>query len=249
MELSGDIWIGAPRPKVWDGLNDAEILVRSIPGCESMEVISPTERAARVMVKVGPVRARFTGHVRMEDIRPGEGCTLHFEGSGGPAGMAKGHSAVNLTDEDGGTRLNYTVQASVGGKLGQVGGRMIDAAAKQMADQFFTAFNAAVGEVEAVAEVGPTPVAVPASATASAAAAAPPHAPEVAPEPQAPAVRGETLSGPSAAPTVAVPAPRVVRPPAPPAPAPIGEGVRILWFALGALATGFGVWIASLLSR
>ena len=65
-----------------------------------MEVISPTERAARVMVKVGPVRARFTGHVRMEDIRPGEGCTLHFEGSGGPAGMAKGHSAVNLTDEE-----------------------------------------------------------------------------------------------------------------------------------------------------
>ena len=150
MELSGDILIGAPRPKVWDGLNDAEILVRSIPGCESMEVISPTERAARVMVKVGPVRARFTGHVRMEDIRPGEGCTLHFEGSGGPAGMAKGHSAVNLTDEDGGTRLNYTVQASVGGKLGQVGGRMIDAAAKQMADQFFTAFNAAVGEVAPV---------------------------------------------------------------------------------------------------
>jgi hypothetical protein len=106
MELSGDIWIGAPRAKVWEGLNDAEILVRSIPGCESMEVISPTERAARVMVKVGPVRARFNGHVRMEDIRPGEGCTLHFEGSGGPAGMAKGHSAVSLTDENGGTRLN-----------------------------------------------------------------------------------------------------------------------------------------------
>ena len=100
MELSGDILIGAPRAKVWEGLNDAEILVRSIPGCESMEEISPTERAARVMVKVGPVRARFTGHVRMEDIRPGEGCTLHFEGSGGPAGMAKGHSAVSLADEE-----------------------------------------------------------------------------------------------------------------------------------------------------
>ena len=70
MELSGDIWIGATRPKVWEGLNDAEVLVRSIPGCESMEVISPTERAARVMVKAGPARARFTGHVRMEDIRP-----------------------------------------------------------------------------------------------------------------------------------------------------------------------------------
>jgi len=223
MELSGDIWIGAPRPKVWDGLNDAEILVRSIPGCESMEVISPTERAARVMVKVGPVRARFTGHVRMDDIRPGEGCTLHFEGSGGPAGMAKGHSAVSLTEEDGGTRLNYTVQASVGGKLGQVGGRMIDAAAKQMADQFFTAFNAAVGEIAPVTEA------------------------ELAPE--APAVAAEAIGSPPPAPAAAIPAPRVVRPPATPAPTPVGEGVRVLWFALGALSTGFGVWIAFLLSR
>ncbi len=230
MELSGSILIGAPRTTVWDGLNDAEILVRSIPGCESMEVISPTERAARVMVKVGPVRARFTGHVRMEDIRPGEGCTLHFEGSGGPAGMAKGHSAVNLTDEDGGTRLNYTVQASVGGKLGQVGGRMIDAAAKQMADQFFSAFDAAVGEAVPVTEVEP--------------------APEAPPEPQAPAVSAEAVAAPSAAPVAAMPAPpRVVRPPAPPTPAPVGEGIRILWFALGALSTGFGAWIASLLSR
>jgi len=223
MELSGDIWIGAPRPKVWDGLNDAEILVRSIPGCESMEVISPTERAARVMVKVGPVRARFTGHVRMDDIRPGEGCTLHFEGSGGPAGMAKGHSAVSLTEEDGGTRLNYTVQASVGGKLGQVGGRMIDAAAKQMADQFFTAFNAAVGEIAPVTEA------------------------ELAPE--APAVAAEAIGSPPPAPAAAIPAPRVVRPPATPAPTPVGEGVRVLWFALGARSTGFGVWIAFLLSR
>jgi carbon monoxide dehydrogenase subunit G len=233
MELSGDIWIGAPRPKVWSGLNDAEILVRSIPGCESMEVVSPTERAARVMVKVGPVRARFTGHVRMEDIRPGEGCTLHFEGSGGPAGMAKGHSAVSLSDEDGGTRLRYTVQASVGGKLGQVGGRMIDAAAKQMADQFFTAFNAAVGEEAPVAGAAPAPT-------------MPPEAPT---EPLAPVSAGPAAAASSAAPAAAAPTPRVVRPPAPPAPAPVGEGVRILWFALGALSTGFGVWIASLFSR
>lgn len=233
MELSGDILIGAPRAKVWDGLNDAEVLVRSIPGCESMEVISPTERAARVMVKVGPVRARFTGHVRMEDIRPGEGCTLHFEGSGGPAGMAKGHSAVSLADEDGGTRLNYTVQASVGGKLGQVGGRMIDAAAKQMADQFFTAFNAAVGEAAPLVEVGPTTEIAPQAPT----------------EPPGPAAAGQAVPAPSPVPAAAVPAPRVVRPPAPPTPAPVGESVRILWFALGALSTGFGVWIASLLSR
>jgi uncharacterized protein len=248
MELSGDIWIGAPRPKVWEALNDAEILVRCIPGCESMEVISPTERAARVMVKVGPVRARFTGHVRMDDIRPGDGCTLHFEGSGGAAGMAKGHSAVSLADDDGGTRLNYTVQASVGGKLGQVGGRMIDAAAKQMADQFFTAFNEVVGEVApvtAVTALEPAPEPAPA-------AHAEPQAPEVAADPfgsPPPAPVAATASPAAAAAPPAAAAPRVVRPPATPAPTSVGEGVRVLWFALGALSTGFGVWIASLLSR
>jgi len=250
MELNGSLWIGAPRPKVWDGLNDAEILVRSIPGCESMEVISPTERAARVMVKVGPVRARFTGHVHMEDIRPGEGCTLHFEGSGGPAGMAKGHSAVKLTDEEGGTRLQYTVQASVGGKLGQVGGRMIDAAAKQMADQFFAAFNAALveaqPEAQAVQAAQEAP-AQPAATQATAAEVAPASA--VPPGPTAPTLTTEANASALSVPAVAAPSPRVVRPPAPPAPAPVGEGVRVLWFALGALSTGFGVWIASLLSR
>ena len=141
MELTGDILIAAPRDKVWAGLNDPEVLTRCIPGCEGMEATSPTERTARVAVKVGPVRARFVGHIRMEDVRINEGCTLHFEGSGGAAGMAKGHSSVALADDAGGTRLRYTTQASIGGKLGQVGGRMIDAAAKQMADQFFTAFN------------------------------------------------------------------------------------------------------------
>lgn len=142
MELTGDILIGAPREKVWAGLNDPEVLMRCIPGCEGMEATSPTERTARVVVKVGPVRARFVGYMRMEDIRPGEGCLLRFEGSGGAAGMAKGHSNVELTDEAGGTRLRYTAQAAIGGKLGQVGGRMIDAASKQLAGQFFTAFNA-----------------------------------------------------------------------------------------------------------
>jgi len=142
MELVGDILIAAPRPKVWAGLNDPEVLVRCIPGCEAKEATSPTERTARVAVKVGPVRARFAGHVRMEDVRTDEGCVLRFEGSGGAAGMAKGHARVDLADEAGGTRLRYTTQASVGGKLGQVGGRMIDAAAKQMADQFFDRFAA-----------------------------------------------------------------------------------------------------------
>ncbi len=206
MELTGDILIGAPREKVWAGLNDPEILTRCIPGCESMEATSPTERTARVAVKVGPVRARFVGHMRMEDIRPNEGCVLRFQGSGGAAGMAKGHSNVELTDEAGGTRLRYTAQASIGGKLGQVGGRMIDAASKQMADQFFTAFN---GQMVGV------------------------------PEPEAAEAALSDVQPVSTAATRTLQTPR---------PAASGEGVRVLWFVLGALSTGFGVWIASVLT-
>ena len=185
MELTGDILIAAPRDKVWAGLNDAEVLTRCIPGCEGMEVKSPTERTARVAVKVGPVRARFVGHIRMEDVRVNEGCTLHFEGSGGAAGMARGHSKVALADDPAGTRLSYTAQAAIGGKLGQVGGRMIDAAAKQMADQFFTAFNQqmtapAAPEAAAPAAAAPTP-ATTATAAPAPAAAAPLAVPQAAP--------------------------------------------------------------------
>ena len=240
MELTGDILIAAPREKVWAGLNDPEVLVRCIPGCEAMEATSPTERTARVAVKVGPVRARFVGHIRMEDVRENEGCTLNFEGSGGAAGMAKGHSNVALTDEADGTRLSYTTQASVGGKLGQVGGRMIDAAAKQMADQFFAAFNAIVA---APAEAAPAPAAAEPAPMAPAATAAPAVA--------APASSPSTAAAPAPAPASApAPAftPTVATRPAPPAAAPAPESLRVLWFALGALSTGFGVWIASLLT-
>lgn len=233
MELNGDILIAAPREQVWAALNDPAVLARCIPGCESMEATSDTERTARVAVKVGPVRARFTGHLRLQDVRPGEGCTLQFEGSGGAAGMAKGQSSVSLSDEDGGTRLRYTAQASVGGKLGQVGGRMIDAAAKQMADQFFAAFQNELTPEQATPPVdeGDVPAAETSAGDAAGAHAAAPVAP------------------PAAAPAAASPASlsRTARPmPAHAAPVP-GEGVRVLWFALGALSTGFGVWIASLL--
>lgn len=229
MELNGDILIAAPRERVWAALNDPAALARCIPGCESMEATSDTERTARVAVKVGPVRARFTGHLRLQDVRPGEGCTLQFEGSGGAAGMAKGQSTVSLADENGGTRLRYTAQASVGGKLGQVGGRMIDAAAKQMADQFFAAFQneLAPGQVAApLSEGEATPGTVLPGAAASASAAAPAPAAAVSPASTTRPAR------PMPAHASSVP----------------GEGVRVLWFALGALSTGFGVWIASLLS-
>lgn len=228
MELTGDIQIAAPRDKVWDALNDPDILARCIPGCEAIEVVSPTEKKARVMVKVGPVRTRFTGHVRMDQVRPGEGCTMQFEGSGGAAGMAKGQSEVELADQDGGTRLRYNVHASVGGKLGQVGGRMIDAAARQMADQFFAAFNHHVGAPPAAVE---TPAAeAPAPATGV----------------------SDTAAVPASMHGGALPAPARPVPMAAAVTAPVtqlaGERLRVLWFVLGSLATGFGVWIGSLLT-
>lgn len=143
MDLTGEIVLGAPRRLVWDALNDPQVLAACIPGCESVEVVSPTEKTARVMIKVGPVRARFSGRILLSDIVDAESCSMSFEGSGGAAGMARGKSKVQLFDEaEQQTRLRYTVQAAVAGKLGQVGGRMIDAAAKQMADQFFAAFRA-----------------------------------------------------------------------------------------------------------
>lgn len=137
MELSGNKHISAPPAAVWRALNDPACLARCIPSCESVERVSDTETTARVLMRVGPVRALFVGRILMSDVRPDAGCTMTFEGSGGAAGFAKGQSTVSLSPADGGTVLSYTAAASVGGKLGQVGGRMIDAFAAKMADEFF----------------------------------------------------------------------------------------------------------------
>jgi len=142
MDLSGDILISAPRERVWAALNDTTVLQACIPGCEEVVDESPTVRRARVLVKVGPVRARFNGKVTMSEVEAPQRCVMGFEGSGGAAGFASGRSEVELREEGGGTRLTYTAKASVGGKLGQVGGRMIDASARQLADQFFAALRA-----------------------------------------------------------------------------------------------------------
>lgn len=186
MQLHGEVLIGAPRARVWAALNDPVVLAACIPGCEGVEVVSPVEKTARVMVKVGPVRARFAGRILLSDIVENESCAMGFEGSGGAAGMARGESQVTLTDEGADTRLSYSVKASVAGKLGQVGGRMIDAAAKQMADQFFNAFQA---------QVAPTATATPAAPVAAGETVAPavtgvapaprPTAPGIAPLPEA----------------------------------------------------------------
>ncbi|MFM9917227.1 MAG: CoxG family protein [Rhizobacter sp.] len=141
MELTGRVVIEAPREQVWRALNDPEVLQVCIPGCESLQQVSPSEMKACAQIRLGPVRARFTGRILMSEVRPDEGCVLLFEGSGGTAGFAKGSSTVVLVSEGTGTSLSYSATGTVGGKLGQVGGRMIDAAARQLADQFFGAFS------------------------------------------------------------------------------------------------------------
>jgi carbon monoxide dehydrogenase subunit G len=144
MELVGEVAIPAPRERVWGALNDLAVLQACIRGCEELVEESATVRKARVMVKVGPVRARFTGRMTLTEVEAPRRCVMGFEGSGGAAGMASGRAQVELHEDAGATRLTYAVKAAVGGKLGQIGGRMIDASAKQLADQFFEALRAHV---------------------------------------------------------------------------------------------------------
>jgi len=144
MEMSGTNRIPASREKVWAALNDPEILKASIPGCQSLERLSDTEMMGTVQAKVGPVKATFKGAVTLTNIDPPNGYTISGEGKGGVAGFAKGGADVALAEDGDGTILTYKVNAQVGGKLAQIGARLIDATAKQMADQFFTAFAANV---------------------------------------------------------------------------------------------------------
>ncbi len=160
MELTGENLIPATRQRVWDALNDPEILRQSITGCETVEKLSDTEMTAKVTAKVGPVKATFTGQVTLSEIDPPNGYRISGEGKGGVAGFAKGGANVTLTDAEGGTLLTYSVDAQVGGKLAQIGSRLIDATAKSYAKDFFEKFSALVGQAEADA-------AAPAGASAS----------------------------------------------------------------------------------
>jgi carbon monoxide dehydrogenase subunit G len=140
MDMTGEYKIPAPREKVWEALNDAEMLKASVPGCETLEKVSDTEFTATVMAKVGPVRAKFNGRVTLSDMDPPNGYTISGEGQGGAAGFGKGGAKVSLTDGDGGTILRYEANASVGGKMAQIGSRVVEGVAKKMADDFFTTF-------------------------------------------------------------------------------------------------------------
>jgi hypothetical protein len=142
MEMSGEQLIAAPRERVWAALNDPEVLRRSIDGCESLDKVSDTSFAARVVARIGPVKAPFGGKVTLSDIDPPSRYTISGEGGGGGLGMARGSASVQLIDQGGSTRLCYTVAAEVSGKLAQIGSRLIDGAARKMADDFFSRFAA-----------------------------------------------------------------------------------------------------------
>ena len=227
MELQGSVTIPAAPGQVWQALNDPEVLRKCIPGCEEVRQISPQEMHARVMLKLGPVRANFVGKVLLADVRPLLGCTLNFEGSGGSAGFARGSSAIALTPVAGGTQVDYTAQASVAGKLGQIGGRLMDASARQMADRFFAAFKdevsgAVVGDLANTVSRGLSPSEM-AGATTSAAATAIGQAPA-------------TFTRPSLAHSAQNPVPEhwFDR-----------QKPFLLWFAAGVFATALGVWMGA----
>jgi carbon monoxide dehydrogenase subunit G len=155
MDMTGEEKIPAPRQAVWAALNDVEMLKQCIPGCQSLEKLSDTEMTAKVKVGIGPVRATFTGKVTLSDLDPPNGYQLTGEGSGGLAGHAKGGATVHLSDDGVGTLMRYQAKAEVGGRLAQLGGRLIDSAAKKLTDEFFDKFAAVVGEKAGAAGVAP----------------------------------------------------------------------------------------------
>jgi hypothetical protein len=144
MTMTGEVTLPADRPRVWAMLNDPEVLKAAIPGCQSLEKTSDASFAAVVKIKIGPVGASFKGKVQLADIDPPNGYTISGEGEGGIAGFANGGAKVLLSDAPGGgTLLKYDVQANVGGKIAQLGSRLIDGVAKKLADQFFANLAAA----------------------------------------------------------------------------------------------------------
>jgi carbon monoxide dehydrogenase subunit G len=149
MELKEEILIAAPREAVYAALNDVEILRECIPGCEELIKHSDTELEAKVTLKVGPVKAKFKGNVTLNPDNPPEHFSLTGEGSGGAAGFARGGAEVTLTEVEGGTLLSYTASADIGGKLAQLGSRLIQGTAKKLASKFFETFAAKVVETEA----------------------------------------------------------------------------------------------------
>ncbi|MFG1359316.1 SRPBCC family protein [Xanthobacter pseudotagetidis] len=137
LEMSGSYDIALPREKVWAALNDPAVLKACIPGCEELEQVSPTELKALVVAKVGPVKARFRGTVLLSELDPPNGYRIGGAGEGGVAGFAKGGAVVRLAEIESGTRLDYEAEAQIGGKLAQLGQRLVAGTARKLADDFF----------------------------------------------------------------------------------------------------------------
>ncbi len=168
MEMTGEFRIPAPRQRVWEALNNPEVLKQCIPGCQTLEKVSDTEFNGRVVASVGPVRATFSGKVTLSDLDAPQSYTISGEGSGGVAGFAKGGAKVNLAEDGVATVLTYAVQAQVGGKLAQVGSRLIDGVARKMANDFFGHFAAAMApEQTEPAAAAPDPIEVAPTAPAT----------------------------------------------------------------------------------
>jgi uncharacterized protein len=145
MQITGSFTVPAPRQRVWEALNDPEILRQCIPCCEALARVGDNEFEGKVVAKVGPVKATFAGRVTLADLDPPNGYTIQGEGKGGVAGFAKGSAKVRLKDDGAATVLEYEADASVGGKLAQIGGRLVEGAANQTAQGFFSKFSELLG--------------------------------------------------------------------------------------------------------
>lgn len=226
MDMSGEYRIPAPRDRVWAALNDPDILKQAIPGCEELNKTADDALEAKVTAKVGPVKAKFGGNVRLENINPPESYSIVGEGKGGAAGFAKGGADVHLKEDGSDTILTYTAKAEVGGKLAQIGSRLIQGTAKKMADDFFGTFSRIVGEGAA------TPGEAPAAAPAGPAGEPAPTAAAEPAKPAAPPAGVVTERAKEAAAPTEKPAPKAAPEPAAKGglgmPAYIGIGVVVL---------------------
>jgi carbon monoxide dehydrogenase subunit G len=162
MEMTGEELIPLPQQRVWEALNDPEVLKACIPGCETIDKVSDTEYAVAMVAAVGPVKAKFNGKLKLADLNPPSSYSIAFEGSGGAAGFGKGGAHVELLPEGTSTRLRFNANASVGGRLAQVGSRLIDGVAKKMADDFFARFKDTVAPPAPTAAAHADELAVPA---------------------------------------------------------------------------------------
>ena len=215
MKMNGEFRVPTDRETVWRALNDPEVLKDCLPGCQEIEKTSDTEMTATLVIKVGPVKATFAGGVTLSDLDPPNGYTLSGQGQGGAAGFASGEARVRLVADGGETVVQYECDAKVGGKLAQIGSRLIDSTAKKLARQFFDSFAEKLGGGE---EGGEDEAAVPASA-----AAEPP--PEAAPAEPAPSAPEASATDAGDAPAPAEPGEPTAAAPPPLAPAALRAGL------------------------